>query len=75
MKNEGYTIENLSEYMNTEEIVSAWEEIEGAISIITDAINNRLCELDYDEDEYEEGSNDEIDTLLEVLDKADNATN
>lgn len=66
--------ENLSEFMSTDEIEAAVSDVSFAINTLLEAVNNRLEELDFDEEEYEDGSNDEIDHLLELHDQLDNAS-
>ena len=67
---------NFSEFMTTEEICAGWDELYGYIDTLKEAINNRLQsdELNFDEDTYEDGDNEECDTLLrmrEILDNID----
>lgn len=50
-------LSQISEFMTTEEIFEAWDELAGDASIILEAVNNRLKELGYDE---------ETDKLLEM---------
>ena len=68
----GYVIDNLSEEMSTEEISDAFDEILGAWYTLKTACENRLVELGYDEDEYEDGTDEEIDKVLEVWDTLEN---
>lgn len=63
--------EYFSEVMTTEEIFTAWDDIRGNISILQEAIRNRLDELNFDDDEYEDGASPEVDRLLELRDTLD----
>ena len=65
-------IDNISEDMSTEEITEAFDELLGAWNELKTACENRLDELGYDEDTYEDSTNAEIDTVLEVWDKLEN---
>ncbi len=58
---------NISEFMTTEEISEAWDELVGDASIILEAVNNRLEELGYDEYSDEE-IDEETEKLLEMRD-------
>lgn len=66
---------NLSEFMDTEEIADAWRtaysDFSYVVSTLREAISNRLSNLDFDEDEYEDGSNNEIEKLLEIRNELD----
>ena len=64
--------DNISEDMSTEEITEAFDELLGAWDALKTACENRLDELGYDEDTYEDGTDAEIDTVLEVWDKLEN---
>ena len=64
-----FTIANLSEEMSSDEIDNAFSNIAYAVSILKNACYNRLEELGYDEDTYEDGSNDNIEHILEVVNK------
>lgn len=61
-------LNQVSEFMTTEEISEAWDEVVSYASTILEAVNNRLGELNYDEDSYRYGSNKEIEKLLEMRD-------
>lgn len=61
-------LNQVSEFMTTEEIFEAWDEVVSYASTILEAVNNRLGELNYDEDSYSYGSNKEIEKLLEIRD-------
>lgn len=62
------------EYVNTEEIFMAWSDIQGSMSILQEAVNNRLEELGFDEEEYTDGENPEIEQLLELRETLDTAS-
>ena len=66
---------NLSEFMGTEEIANAWEEAQSDIAMVVstlrEAVSNRLSELDFDDEKYEGGSNEEIKKLLTIRDELD----
>ncbi len=57
---------NISEFMTTQEISEAWDDLVGCASTILEAVNNRLGELNFDEESYEYDSNKEIEKLLEL---------
>lgn len=57
--------------MTTEEIDSAYEEIKFNIADLNEEVNFRLEELGFDEDSYEEGSDEEIERLLEIWNELD----
>lgn len=61
-------LNQVSEFMTTEEIFEAWDGVVSYSSTILKAVNNRLGELNYDEDSYSYGSNREIEKLLEIRD-------
>lgn len=42
---------NLSEVMKTKEISETWEAVKDDISIV-EAVDNRLSDLDFDDEEY-----------------------
>jgi|GEM_PF-4152458 len=58
---------NISEFMTTEEISEAWDELVGDASTILEAVNNRLESLGYDEYSDEE-IDEETEKLLEMRD-------
>lgn len=58
-------LSQISEFVTTEEISEAWDELVGYASTIHEAVNNRLEELGYDEDSEEE-NDEETDKLLEM---------
>ena len=74
MTYDDYRISNLADIMSTEDIQGAWVDIQGAWEILRDACENRLEELEYDEDTYEDGSNEEIDQVLEVWEQLENVS-
>ncbi len=74
MVSEGLFSEKLSEFTTTEEISNAMDDVSFAINTLLEAVNNRLEELGFDEEEYKDGSNEEIDHLLELRDQLDNAS-
>lgn len=61
----GMELNQIGSYMTTDEICEAWDEILNYAGIILDAVETRLEDMEYDEDEYEDGSDDEIEKLLE----------
>ena len=74
MTYDDYRISNLADIMSTEDIQGAWVDSQGAWEILRDACENRLEELEYDEDTYEDGSNEEIDQVLEVWEQLENVS-
>ena len=67
-------LDNISPYMSTDEIYEAWDLIGSYLSDIHEAVDNRLDELNYDEDAYEDGSNEEIERLLDMRDTISNTS-
>ena len=68
------SLENFSEFMSTEEIFNAWNELQADINILLEAVKNRLSDLGYDEysndiDENEEDENEEIRSLLDLQER------
>lgn len=62
----------LNTHMNTNDIFDAWDEITDLISILKDAVDNRLREVGYDENSYDwERSTDECDDLLSMKETLD----
>ena len=68
-----FAIEKLNEDMSTQEIADAWDNIKYGIAILVEAARNRLEALGFDDEDYEDGSNAEIDQLLELHEQLDNA--
>lgn len=64
-------LNQIHEFMTTEEIFEAWDDILNYAAITLEAVKNRLEDLGFDDDEYEDGSNDEIEKLLEMRDTID----
>ena len=74
------SLENFSEFMSTEEIFDAWNELQADINILLEAVKNRLSDLGYDEysndiDENEEDENEEIRSLLDLQERLDGTLN
>ena len=62
-----FLLRKLNTHMNTNNIFDALAEITDLISILKDAVDNRLREVGYDEDNYDwEKSSDECDDLLSM---------
>ena len=63
---------NLNTHMNTNDIFDAWDEITNLISILKDAVDNRLREVGYDENNYDlENFSDECNDLLSMKETLD----
>lgn len=68
-----FAIEKLNEDMSTQEIDDAWDNFKYGIAILVEATRNRLEALGFNDEDYENGSNEEIDHLLELHEQLDNA--
>lgn len=56
----------IKENMTTKEIFAAWGEIVGQVAALRKATKKQLRELGYDKSSYKEGSNDAIESLLDM---------
>ncbi len=66
--------DEVSEFMSTREISNALWDVKAICETLSIACGNRLQELGYNEDTYEEGSNNEIECLLVVREQLDDFT-
>ena len=67
-----FLLRNLNTHMNTNDIFDAWDEIANLISILKDAVDNRLREVGYDENNYDlENFSDECNDLLSMKETLD----
>ena len=64
-------LSQVSEFMTTDEITEALADITNYASIVSEAIDNRLNELDYSESTYEDGTDAEIENLLDMRNTLD----
>ena len=67
-----FLLRNLNTHMDTNDIFDAWDEIANLISILKDAVDNRLREVGYDENNYDlENFSDECNDLLSMKETLD----
>ena len=67
-----FLLRKLNTHMNTNNIFDALAEITDLISILKDAVDNRLREVGYDENSYDwEKSSDECDDLVSLKELLD----
>ena len=68
-------LNQISDVMTTEEISEAWETVRSEFvsyaSVIREAVDNRLEELEFDEETFDWGENEEVDKLLELRETLD----
>ena len=64
-------LSQVSEFMTTDEMTEALADITNSASIVSEAIDNRLNELDYSESTYEDGTDAEIENLLDMRNTLD----
>ena len=69
------SLENFSEFMSTEEIFDAWNELQADINILLEAVKNRLSDLGYDEYSNDIDENEEIRSLLDLQERLDGTLN
>ena len=67
-----FLLRKLNTHMSTNDIFDAWDEITDLISILKDAVDNRLREVGYDENNYDlENFSDECNDLLSMKETLD----